>query len=364
MIALNKTENLIEQGIRKRWHLGAQLYVSKEFDVLIDQGFGEAQLGQKMTKDHISLWMSASKPVTAIAIAQLMERGHLQLDQAVAEYIPEFAEFGKEAITLRHLLQHTAGLRLADKSWQRCSREEAVKAACKSRPEARWVPGEKAGYHSDGTWTILGELIYRIDGRFPDQYLKEEIFDPLGMCHSSLGLSVEQQQKYIDKIVHIYEPCEYGFKLKEPYQEMMSLCRPSGNCRGPARELGLFYEMLLGGGKRSGKPRILNADSVYQFASRSRTGMKDHSFSHTVDWGLGFMINSNEYGAETVPYGYGRYASRETFGHSGFQCSSAFADPKHKLAVVLIFNGMPGEVIHQQRMRACLSSIYEDLGLG
>ena len=62
-----------------------------------------------MQPDTLMLWLSAGKPLTAIAIAMLMERGQLSLDQSVASVIPEFAVNGKEVITLRHLLTHTAG---------------------------------------------------------------------------------------------------------------------------------------------------------------------------------------------------------------------------------------------------------------
>jgi CubicO group peptidase (beta-lactamase class C family) len=83
-----------------------------------------------------------------------------------------------------------------------------------------------------------------------------------------------------------------------------------------------------------------------------------------VDWGLGFIINSNQYGVETVPYGYGRRASPRTFGHGGRQCCTGFADPEHGLAAALIFGGAPGEEAHQARMREALSALYEGLGLG
>jgi CubicO group peptidase (beta-lactamase class C family) len=64
-----------------------------------------------------------------------------------------------------------------------------------------------------------------------------------------------------------------------------------------------------------------------------------------------------------MPYGYGRKASPNTFGHSGNQSSCAFADPVHRLAVAWLTNGMPGERRSQQRQRAINNAIYEDLGL-
>jgi CubicO group peptidase (beta-lactamase class C family) len=82
-----------------------------------------------------------------------------------------------------------------------------------------------------------------------------------------------------------------------------------------------------------------------------------------IDFGLGFIVNSNRYGVETVPYGYGRSAADQAFGHSGAQSSCAFGDPTHKLVVAWSCNGLPGERLHQRRAREINSAIYEDLGL-
>ena len=90
--------------------------------------------------------------------------------------------------------------------------------------------------------------------------------------------------------------------------------------------------------------------------------MFDETFKFKMDWGLGFIINSNRDGFQ-MPYSFGRYASPETFGHSGNQAACAFADPKHRLVVAWVCNGMPGERKHQQRQRAINNAIYEDLGL-
>jgi CubicO group peptidase (beta-lactamase class C family) len=97
--------------------------------------------------------------------------------------------------------------------------------------------------------------------------------------------------------------------------------------------------------------------------ARHRVGMFNQTFKHVMDWGLGFIVNSNQYGADTVPYGYGPHASWRTFGHSGYQSSVAFADPKNELAVAIVFNGTPGEAAHDRRVRGVLRGLYEDLGL-
>jgi CubicO group peptidase (beta-lactamase class C family) len=138
---------------------------------------------------------------------------------------------------------------------------------------------------------------------------------------------------------------------------------PGSGARGPARELGIFYEMILRGGRSPSGRQIILARSVEELTSRQRVGMYDHTFKHIVDWGLGFIINSAQYGVDTVPYGYGRYASPRTFGHGGRQCCIGFADLEHALAAALFFANAPGEEAHQRRMREVLNRLYESLGL-
>jgi CubicO group peptidase (beta-lactamase class C family) len=139
--------------------------------------------------------------------------------------------------------------------------------------------------------------------------------------------------------------------------------RPASNGRGPIRELGRFYEMLLHGGCLRGAKHVLRPQTVEALVARHRTGMYDLTFKHVMDFGLGFIINSNQYGADTVSYGYGPHAGPRTFGHSGHQSSCAFCDPDDQLVVAWVCNGMPGEARHNQRQREINAAIYEDLHL-
>jgi CubicO group peptidase (beta-lactamase class C family) len=145
-------------------------------------------------------------------------------------------------------------------------------------------------------------------------------------------------------------------------EERCTRSHPGGNGYGPVRELGRFYEMLLGRGSFRSQ-RLLLPQTVDLFTSRQREGMVDATFKHVLDWGLGFIVNSSRYGVETAPYGYGHHASPVTFGHSGYRSSAAFADPVHDLAVVVAFNGTPDNDRHERRIRAVLDAVYEDLGL-
>src|ERR1700722_19795159 len=114
---LPATRAAILDGIGAGTHLGAQLYVSLRGEAQADAALGESRPGRELRRDDLMLWLSSTKPVAAVALAQLWERGLLEIDDPVVRHIPEFAAHGKSAITLRHLLTHTAGIRLLQVGW-------------------------------------------------------------------------------------------------------------------------------------------------------------------------------------------------------------------------------------------------------
>ncbi len=136
---------------------------------------------------------------------------------------------------------------------------------------------------------------------------------------------------------------------------------PGSSARGPIRELGRFYEELLSALK--GESDLFTAQTVEAMTSPHRVGELDRTFQHVVDFGLGFLVDSNRYGADTVPYGFGKHCSPRTFGHGGAQSSMGFADPEHDLVVAWAANAQIGEPRHNARNRAINTAIYEDLGL-
>ena len=360
---LKRTTDVLHEGMSAGLHIGAQVYVSRGGQMVADFAMGESRPGVAMRRDTVMLWLSASKPLAAVAIAQLWERGKLTLDNPVAQHIPEFAQNGKERITLRHVLTHTAGIRWIETGWPAASWDQIIAKIGAMKIERDWEPGKKAGYSAFVSWWLLGEVVRRLDGRDYATYVRDEFFLPLGMHDSWMAVPPEVQREYGDRW-GIMQKTEGGqvAPLGFDTEQAAANCRPSGSGRGPARELGRFYEMLLTGGTLNGR-RIISPQTVEALVARHRAGMYDHTFRHVMDWGLGFVINSNQYGADTVPYGYGPHASYRTFGHSGYQSSSAFADPEHGLAVAIICNGTPGEAAHDARMRAVHAALYEDLAL-
>ncbi|MEI8197419.1 MAG: serine hydrolase domain-containing protein, partial [Phycisphaerae bacterium] len=275
--------------------------------------------------------------------------------------------------------------------------EESIARLCAGRMEPDWPPGAKAGYHPFTSWSLLGEIIRRIDGRNCADYVRQEICLPLGMHNTWLALSSDQYAQYGPRMGQLMNTAHQHVVPSElDTPEKAAHPRPASSIRGPIRELGFFYEMLLGGGVRRDaagepiSPRLLQAATVAEITRRQRAGMVDQTFKTQIDWGLGLLINS----ATTVtsssttvapggspglegssnpkepqgaiiehPYGFGPYAGRDAFGHGGSQSSIGMADPQHGLVVAAHFNGCPGEPAHDRRNNAFFRALYEDLGL-
>ena len=366
---LPNASNIIQVGIDRGLHIGAQVYVSLKGECIADWAIGLADAdgeegeANALTPDHLVLWLSACKPIGAIAIGQLWEQDLLDLDAPVAETIPEFGVLGKGSVTMRHILTHTGGFRNSGLDFAEPNWDEAVRKVCDTPLEEGWLVGKTAGYDPRGAWYILAEVVQRINGRPFGQYVRQAIFDPVGMYDTWIGMTPEAYRDYDSRITPIYAT-ESGAQLKTDMHSQAKLvaCFPAGNAIGPIRELGHFYEMLLDGGQRHGV-RVLKTSTIEEFTWKQRVGTFDKTFHHKMDWGLGFVLDSKHYGAQTAPYGYGLHCSQHTFGHGGRQCSAGFADPEHGLVVAVAFNGMPGEPRHNKRIRDFASALYEDLDL-
>jgi CubicO group peptidase (beta-lactamase class C family) len=368
---LSRTLAVLREGMDAGLHVGAQLVAMIDGHTVADIALGNARLADAdgvavpMQPDTLMLWLSAGKPITAIAVALLVERGQLALDQPVAALIPEFAANGKEVITLRHLLTHTAGVRGVDSAYPFATWQETIAKICAMKIERDWIPGQRAGYHTHTTWYLLGELIERITHTPHADWIRSHLLEPLGMRDTWLAMTPDRFHAYGSRIGHLYDTSGKNIPpaplLNADTELALSRPRPSASCRGPMHDLARFYEMLRLGGTLD-STQLLQPETVRLFTSRQRVGLFDATFRQTIDWGFGFILNSSQYGP-AIPYQFGPFASPETFGHGGSQSSTGFCDPGHRLVVALVFNGTPGEAAHDRRLRATLKALYEDLEL-
>ena len=359
---LRTTLDAIHAGIAEALHRGAQVVAWQGERCVVDEAVGEAEPGRPMTHDVLMPWMSCTKAVTAVAVAQQVEAGTLELDRPVADVLLDFGQNGKAGITLRHLLTHTGGFRLARYRFPGDPWNTILAHIHAAELERGWVPGQKAGYHLSTSWFVLGELIRVVTGeRFAD-YVKAEVLDPLGMTDCWIGMPHEVYDRQRDRIATVWDTRREPVKaLDWTSRPRLTAASPGSTGCGPMHQLVRLYRMLLGGGELDGI-RVLQPQTVELFTSTHRAGMFDETFKQVIDFGLGFIRDSKHHGVEALPYGYGRHASPQTFGHSGSQSSVAFADPAHEAAVAVCFNGAPGEVQHNRRIHATLTALYEDLG--
>src|SRR3712207_3446432 len=136
--SLSRTGEMIERGIKNGLHVGAQLFFARGDETIADGSAGLARPGVPMRPDTLMSWMIACKPVADMAVAQLWERGLLDLDDPVARHIPEFGKNGKEPITVRHLLTHTGGFRGLAGNWEQQPWAAVLAAVCDARLETGW----------------------------------------------------------------------------------------------------------------------------------------------------------------------------------------------------------------------------------
>lgn len=357
-----KTRKIIQEGIDKGQHFGAQVCISQNAEKLADFSLGTLDGSVEMTTQSITPWMSCSKMITAIALAKCYEEGNFDFDWPVSKIIPEYACNGKEETTFKDLLTHTCGIRILRTRWELLPWHEAIQAICEMPIEAGWKLGESAGYHVATSWMILGEALQRVSDEDFNEYIVDEIFEPCAMYRSFFHIPETFRMMNHPEIGTLYSTFgQTPIAIADNCYQDFQMTKPGSSAKGPTAELHRLMQMIANGGEIDGN-RILEEETVERLSKAYRIGKKDQSFNAIIDWGLGFMFDSKEY-QEDYMYSFGPYASKGTFGHNGNQSSAAYIDPKHQLVVTFAFNGMPGETRHQNRLKAINAAIYQDLGL-
>ncbi len=153
----------------------------------------------QVTADSIFLVASVTKPVVAAALMLLVERGKLMISDRVADHLPEFGNRGKEAVRVHHLLTHTSGLPdMLPENYELRRRHAPLKEFVRRifELELDFAPGTRVQYQSTGI-ALLGEIVERISGMPLPAFLRQEIFIPLRMADSSLGVGDLDQTRIV-----------------------------------------------------------------------------------------------------------------------------------------------------------------------
>ena len=232
---------------------------------------------------------SASKPMAAMAIHLLDQRGLLRLDDPVCEYIPEFARHGKEWITIRHVLVHRAGIPVLPDAaldldyLEDINTPKAIELLCDAQPTSR--AGGRISYHAVTGGFLLGEIVRRVTGRNIRFLVQHELCEPFGWRWMNYGV----HRRDVPKVASSYFT---GLPLVQPlraivhsmlgvdFQQVVELSNdprflmgvmPAANLMATADELCQFYQMLLNGGTLKGK-RVFDPITVWRATSEQSYG--------------------------------------------------------------------------------------------
>jgi len=360
--AFQPVKDLFEQGIQDGFHPGAQLCVALDGEVVADFAVGETVVatGTSITPNSVMPLFSSAKPITAVAIGVLVDSGRLNIDDPVATHIPEFAAHGKSKIQIKHLMNHTSGLAddaLVDGGQ---TRAEVIARLSDSLMIEGWIPGERSAYNPTAGWHILGEVIERVSGTLFEAFVQDFILDPLEMIDTYPNVTPSVANELGSRRVAMHDSRRDSMSVHSAYtpEHLGRFVRPGSSFHGPAHDMVKFYSMLLNDGVTPGGERVISEETIKTLTTRQQEGLLDETFGVVMDRGLGFFVDSQRH-SPAVPYGYSTAASPATYGHSGKESSTGFADPEHGIAVSLIFNGMPGEPKHDRRLKKALSAVYE-----
>jgi CubicO group peptidase (beta-lactamase class C family) len=346
--------------------LGARFALAIEGEIVVDLMGGWADRDQTRPFDEATLTpvFSTTKAIASFMIARLVDAGQLAYGQRVVELWPEFGVAGEEMLTVEQVLSHQAGLcglagPMSPSDWFDwdgiCSQLAAMAPL--------WPPGTASGYHPVTFGYLAGEIFRRADGRTIGRALAEDFAGPLGL-DLWIGLPDTEHQRVAEvrrppalpDLGPITEAKRLAFLTRWATPGGVSQAEwrraelPSVNGHATAPALALMMAALASDGDL-GVTRVLSPGMAAE-AARQRIPGADLVLPYNMSWSAGFIRNQGLW-----IYGPGR----ETFGHSGWGGSCAFADPERGLSGAYVMNRQSAELIADTRARRLIEAAYASL---
>jgi CubicO group peptidase (beta-lactamase class C family) len=315
---------------------GAVTLVADREQVLHLDSVGSADLaaGSPMKVDSIFWIASMTKPVTAAAVMLLSDDGLLSVDDPVHRHLPEFAALktadGKPAsVTIRHILTHTSGMgEITPEQAEPLLELADVMPYYVSQP-LQFQPGSQWVYCQSGINTA-GRIVEVVSGKPLVQFLKERLFDPLGMKDTTYYLTAEQQSRlatsYRRTEAGKLEPADIFILLGKSAASTDRFPAANGGLFSTAADYARFCRMILNQGELDGK-RYLRPETV-RLMTTIQTGDLTTGFTDGNGWGLGWCVVRR-------PQGVTAMLSPGTHGHGGAYGTQAWIDP-HKQRIYIL----------------------------
>ena len=379
---LKLIHNLIERRIETRDISGAVTLVARKGRVAYfeAQGLMDIETNKPMAKDAIFRIASMTKPVIGVAVLMMIEEGKVRLSDPVSRFIPEFKELkvavaqpnagqaggrgaapaprfytvpAEREITIRDLLTHTSGLVSGT-----ISTAEAAKIQRKpgetladyiprlGQVPLEFQPGSRWTYSPGAGFDTLGSVVEIVSGQNLDQFLRQRIFEPLGMKDTFFNISEPQRAR----AATMYQKTANGLQ-KSPNQPAASTTYYSGGggLSSTADDYSRFAQMLVNGGQLNGKrllsPRIVELMRS-PYAADTLPGRAGGEAS-----GLSVRVITDAVARNTC-------LSNGSFGWQGAFGTHFWVDPKQKLVGLLMVQTSNQEMIRDFE-NAVLQSIVE-----
>ena len=344
--------SVIEDKITQGWLFGGTFLIARRGKIVAARALGQAepQKGRTAKTDDVFCLFSTSKPITATMLLMKVDQGDVQLFNKVADYIPEFAAAGKSSVTVSQVLTHTAGFPNMALDWPMSKWDDwdATIARICAQP-LEFEPGTAVHYHAlTGSW-ILAEIARRVGGgqRSFAQMCAEDLYGPLGMKDSHMGVRPDMQERRIPVQALDEGGVPFPMSFLEAFNapEVQAAAIPGGGSYSTIFDLARFYQMWLNGGELDGV-RLLSP-ALVDLATTIHTGDMEDRLIEPIrvakQWpvapanrGLGYWIR----GTGIFPTYFGALASAGTFGHAGASSIMAWADPARELTFVGLTSGL------------------------
>jgi CubicO group peptidase (beta-lactamase class C family) len=379
-----RVREIFRKSFEKDAELGASVCITLDGENVVDLwgGHRDCERTREWERDTLVNTYSTTKGMTALCAHQLVEQGKLDLDEPVATYWPEFGAAGKEALPVRYLLSHQAGLPAVRKplspdalfDW-----EVMTRALAEETPW--WEPGSRHGYHALTFGFLVGEVVRRISGQSLGSYFRRHVAEPLG-ADFHIGLAPEHDARTSDLhgsfalldardgagiegplgdfLRDMTDPTTMtGATFNNPEippgavnsRQWRAAEIPAANGHGTARALARIYGALSRGGEIDGV-RILQSDTIEAAIEEQAFGPDAIIAQLPMRFGLGFMLRQ-----DLIPLG----PNPRAFGHPGAGGSVGFADPDAHVGFGYTMNRMQVSIAATPSALAMIRAFFEAL---
>jgi len=366
------------RNFAERGEVGASVCVVLDGSTVVDLwgGLADRRAETPWQRDTIGVVWSCTKGAVAVCANALVEQGQLDLDAPVTRYWPEYGQAGKEATTVRHLLDHQAGLpvlRTPIRVGGVYDWDYYVGLLAAEPPW--WPPGSRQGYHAPTFGHLVGEVVRRVTGKRIDAFFRDEIAGPLGLDFHLGGLPESEEGRVAptikpDPVPRGQMPWKFlSVGLADAGTIQGRMIQNTGRRTGDADSREAHAACLpSSGGLTNGRglaglytPLALDPRSLERFGAPTTRADEDATLLVGMAFARGFMKGCDN---RARPEGQrdSLLLPPAAFGHAGMGGSLGFADPAARLAFGYTMNKQGHGVLLNDRGQSLVDAVYRAVG--